>query len=281
MRTFKSKVQKFSDKDTSLGKVLEMMTKMSSELLEAAAQKGAVWLQKGNGKTLRVRSLSSLVKPQDTISFFYDARILSLPTLTEAQCIDDNLNYGVWYKPAGIVAQGTQVSDHTSLLRYIEIKKNKEPYLIHRLDRETAGLMIFGYTKEAAGKLSDLFSKNLVHKTYVAIVSGSMEKGVAGTINASLDDKEAITHYRVLESNTAHSKLEVIIETGRLHQIRRHLDHIGHPVMGDPKYGKGNKNKSGLMLVSTSLKFIDPWSRKEVSWKREADISLTPAMKNS
>lgn len=72
-----------------------------------------------------------------------------------------------------------------------------------------------------------------------------METGIKDTIRASLDDKAAITHYEVVDSNEMSSLLKVHIETGRLHQIRRHLDSIHHPVMGDPKYGRGNKNKKG------------------------------------
>jgi tRNA pseudouridine32 synthase/23S rRNA pseudouridine746 synthase len=134
--------------------------------------------------------------------------------------------------------------------------------------------MIVGYSSEAAAKLSDLFQKNQITKTYQAIVLGEMEKGTRQTINESLDGKEAVTHFEVLANKEGKSLLIVWIETGRLHQIRRHLDFIGHPVMGDPKYGRGNKNRDGLKLLAKSLKFLDPWTRKTVEMSLSEDLSL-------
>ena len=262
MKTFRSKVQKVSESKASLREVLLKLTKLDEKILADAASKGAVWLQKGNGKILRERSLTTTVLPQDTVSLFYDPRVLKLPSLTDAQCLFENENYGIWFKPAGVVPQGTQSGDHSSLLRFIELKKKKEIYLIHRLDRETAGLMVFAYHSKAAALLSELFQKNLIKKEYEAIVLGSMERGLAGKIDVALDDKKAVTFYEVIENNSKQSLLRISIETGRLHQIRRHLDHIGHPVMGDPKYGKGNKNKAGMQLLARTLSFQDPWTKK-------------------
>ncbi len=242
------------------------MSRLTLKEVTEAADKGAVWLQKnGQGKILRHRSVATQVSPNDIVSLFYDRRVLSLPYFEKAECLFENQHYGIWLKPSGIVPQGTQAGDHTSLLRLVEKNKKQEVYLIHRLDRETEGLMIVGYSSEAAAKLSDLFQKNKVHKTYETIVLGSLTPGKKETINSSLDGKEAITHFEVLDSNERVSLLEVTIEHGRLHQIRRHMDYFGNPVMGDPKYGKGNKNRQGLMLLARSLSFIDPWTKKEMS----------------
>lgn len=274
MKTYRSLVSKHFQSKTTLGAVLLSMTKMDEPTLIDSAQKGAVWLQKGKGKILRERSLTTQVSPQDTVSLYYDKHVLSLPTLEKADCLFENNLYGVWFKEAGIVPQGSQAGDHSSLLRYIERMKNKEVFLVHRLDRETAGIMIYAYDSKAAGKLSDLFQRNLIEKEYQAVVLGQMEKGSRDTINVSLDDKEAITHYEVMDSNPLMSLLRIKIETGRLHQIRRHLDHIGHPVMGDPKYGLRNKNKDGLKLLAKSLSFKDPWENLTRSWVSPKDLTL-------
>lgn len=275
MRTFNIIVSKYFSEKTKLGVVLQKCTSLSPEVLADAASKGAVWHQKsGKGKILRVRSLDMLISPEDKLNFYFDPRVLSFPILTDAKCVYETSQYGVWIKPAGVLPQGTQVSDHTSLLRYVEVLKGKEAYLIHRLDRETEGLMIVGYTSESAAKLSDLFQNNKIVKTYQAIVKGQIEKGHRQTIADSLDGKTAVTHFEVSANGNGCSLLSIKIDTGRLHQIRRHLDIIGYPVMGDPKYGKGNKNREGLKLLAKSLNFKDPWTGRPVEMVVETDLTL-------
>ena len=255
--------------------LLVKASKLDSLQLIDAAKKGAVWIQRqSRGKTLRLRTLSAFAAPNDLIILYFDSKVLSYPQLNDAFCLGENKNYGVWLKKAGVMAQGTQTGDHTSLLRFVEIKKNREAYLVHRIDRETEGLMVVGYTSEAAAKLSELFQKNVIHKTYQAIVLGEMESGLTRTIDDSLDGKEAKTHFRVLSAREGKSLLEVNIETGRLHQIRRHLDGIGFPVIGDPLYGKGNKNRDGLKLLAQALEFRDPWTREIVKFRLDSDLAL-------
>lgn len=275
MRTFQFTVSKFYQEKVKLGEVLQKATSLEFDVLADAASKGAVWHQKnGKGKILKIRSLHIQLGPEDKITFYFDSKILSFPELKNALCLYETVHYGVWVKEAGVVPQGTQAADHTSLLRYVEKMRKKDVYLIHRLDRETEGLMVIGYSSEGAAKLSDLFQKNKIHKTYEAIVKGELERGLKQTINDSLDGKEAITHFEVLANNNTRSLLTIKIETGRLHQIRRHLDMHGHPVMGDPKYGKGNKNRAGLQLLAKSLNFIDPWTRLpvDVVWERSLTL---------
>jgi tRNA pseudouridine32 synthase/23S rRNA pseudouridine746 synthase len=250
-----------------LSALLSSSSKLPHEKIAEACDKGAVWLQKGGkGKILRQRNASMALKPGDIVTLYYDPKVLSYPALKTAECLEETKHYGIWFKKAGVVTQGTQAGDHTSLFRYVELTTKKEPFLVHRLDRETEGLMIIAYTSEGAAKLSKLFQDNKVKKIYEAVVLGTLTPGRKDTISASLDDKEAITHFEVIDSNEKVSLLKVEIETGRLHQIRRHLDFIGNPVMGDPKYGKGNKNREGLKLLASSLSFMDPWEKKQKSW---------------
>lgn len=274
MRTFNVLVSKYFTEKTKLGEVLQKATSLTFEVLADAAAKGAIWHQRhGKGKILKLRSLHVMVEPSDKINLYYDPKVLAMPEITESECLFETNHYGIWFKAAGVVPQGTQAGDHTSLLRFVEKQKKKDVYLIHRLDRETEGLMIIGYTSEGAAKLSELFQKNKIEKTYEAIVLGEIERGVRQTIDASLDGKEAVTHFECLGNSKGKSLVSVKIDTGRLHQIRRHLDFIGHPVMGDPKYGKGNKNRAGLMLLAKSLKFVDPWTRQSV------EVSLPNSLK--
>lgn len=275
MRTFNVNVSKYFTEKAKLGEVLQKATNLGIDVLSDAAAKGALWHQKmGKGKILKARDMRLIVNPADKLTLYYDPRILSYPELKEAKCLHETEYYGIWLKEAGVLPQGTQTGDHTSLLRYVEKVKKKEVYLVHRLDRETSGLMIIGYASEAAGKLGDLFQKNYVTKTYQAIVRGEIEKGLTRTINDSLDGKEAITHFESLGNSNNMSLLSVRIDTGRLHQIRRHLEAIDHPVMGDPKYGRGNKNRDGLKLLAKSLSFKDPWSLEIVKVELDQSLSL-------
>lgn len=275
MKIYKSQVSKFFPQQTTLGDFLLKLTKLKEEDLVDAALKGAVWIQrKGKGKILRIRSVKETVYPLDIIQLFYDPKVLKLPTVTKIESLFENEHYGIWVKPAGVVPQGSQAGDHASLLRYVEKLKKKEVFLVHRLDRETMGLMMVAYHSKAAGLLSDLFQKNKIQKEYEAVVLGEMSVGHTETISVSLDDKEAVTHIKVLASENKKSLLQVTLETGRLHQIRRHLDHIGHPVMGDPKYGRGNKNNEGLMLLARSLSFEDPWLVELKKFSLEYGLTL-------
>lgn len=263
MRVFKSIVKE----SATLSALLSTSSRLPPEKISDACVKGAVWLQKGGrGKILRERNPNFLLKPSDIVTFYYDQKILSMKALESAECIEETRHYGVWIKKAGVVTQGTQAGDHTSLLRFVELSRKRETFLVHRLDRETEGLTLIAYTSEGAAKLSALFQENKIQKTYEAVVLGTITPGISRTITASLDGKEAITHYKVVDSNERESLLRIEIETGRLHQIRRHLDFAGYPVMGDPKYGKGNKNRDGLKLLASSLSFQDPWEKKTKSW---------------
>jgi tRNA pseudouridine32 synthase/23S rRNA pseudouridine746 synthase len=139
--------------------------------------------------------------------------------------------------------------------------------------------MMIAYHSKAAALLSDLFQKNQIQKEYQAIVRGELAAGLKETIKASLDDKEAVTHFEVIESSKSESLLQVTIETGRLHQIRRHLDFIGYPIMGDPKYGKGNKNRDGLKLIASKLSFEDPWLDKLIVFTLPTEWGLKVSIK--
>ena len=130
--------------------------------------------------------------------------------------------------------------------------------------------MLIAHSKEAAARLSELFQKNLILKKYRVEVLGDLAgRCRKGTIDLPLDGKTANTEYEFESydpaSNT--STADVTIRTGRLHQIRRHFDMIGFPVKGDPKYGKGNKNKEGMKLVAYALQFVCPFKREEVRFE--------------
>ena len=134
--------------------------------------------------------------------------------------------------------------------------------------------MLIGHRKEAAAKLSALFQNDRITKKYRTEVKGNLlEKGpsgtMRGTIDLPLDGKKAVTEYEVEAYDPVRnlSTVWVIIRTGRMHQIRRHFEMLGFPVIGDPRYGRGNKNDTGMRLEAISLAFRCPFSGKDVEYR--------------
>lgn len=269
MRTYQCIVKKYFPQGASLGEVLIKMTKLEIDILKLATLYGAVWIQfKGTGKIDRLRNIREKIAADDKIWLYLDQKVLELPPFENLELIEEFKHYGVWWKPAGILSQGTQTGDHRSLLRAIELEKKKQVYLVHRLDRETAGIMLYAYSSEGARELSALMGTPKIKKIYQAIAVGDALATLrpSGVIEIPLDGKIARTYYEVIKVEDGLSYFELEIETGRLHQIRQHLAEVGLPILGDPAYGRGNKNKDGLKLVAQRLVLSDPWTYEKRSW---------------
>ena len=170
------------------------------------------------------------------------------------------------------------------LYRFQLSQKDKmRPGIVHRLDKDTSGLMLVAKNDEVHDALSRMIANKEVERHYLAIVDGVI-KHDTGTIDAPIGrdannrqkmavtdvhGKEAITHFRVLETFSNHSLVECILETGRTHQIRVHMAYIGHPVSNDPMYGYGKSTEFGQMLHSKSIRFIHPVTKEELFFEVE------------
>jgi tRNA pseudouridine32 synthase / 23S rRNA pseudouridine746 synthase len=243
-------------------------TGLSKTKIKDAMIKGAAWKTDNRRKRKRIRRATAWIQQGDYVELYYDPDIL-LIVPPSAKLLYDMIHYSVWHKPVGLMTQGTDFGDHCSLIRqsetYFQSRRNNFP--VHRLDRETEGLVVIAHSSDAAKRMSTLFQNREVVKRYRAIVLGNLgSPDKVEKIEIPLDGKESITEYRTEEynpiSNT--STVAIWIKTGRKHQIRRHFDMIGFPVMGDPKYGKGNKNVQGLQLRAISLAFRCPFQHKEM-----------------
>ena len=252
------------DEGCDAATLLATLSKLPKQRIKDAMTKGAVILKRKQGK--RLRRAKETLCVGDQLSLYYDDNLLSLTPPEGSYCIKRLKSYSVWYKPAGLMSQGTAFGDHLALQRLVEQQFNCPVFLIHRLDRETAGIMLFAHTKATAATLSRMFEQHLIEKTYLTSVLGQIDE--KGTINDPLDNKPAITHYSRIDYDTEsnQSQLHIRLETGRLHQIRRHLASIGHPVIGDPRYGSGNKNRDGLQLIAKELSFECPETRRVVRY---------------
>lgn len=255
---------------------LAAFTPLSKNRIKDAMAKGAVWLKKSNHGQQRIRRTSTVLKPGDRISIYYDGKLLATSP-QRAQLVSDLNRFSIWLKPAGLLSQGTKYGDHCALLRQVEqfYRSQRKVYLVHRLDREVAGLVLLAHDKTAAARISDLFQKQHIIKRYAARVRGNPAKSVpGGVIDLDLDGKSATTEFRVeiYEPASDISTVHIVMGSGRKHQIRRHFDMIGHPVMGDPRYGKGNKNSEGLQLVATGLEFQCPFNQEKRVFETTAEF---------
>ena len=236
--------------------------------IKDAMNKGAVWLVPPTGPMKRLRRATATLNAGEKIELHYNDEVLAKQVPTGVLVADVH-HYSVWFKPSGVLAQGTMEGDHCSLLRQVELyfKMLRPVFLVHRLDREASGLMLVAHSQEAAARLSALFQNNSVYKRYWVQVRGQLASA-QGVIDAPLDGKAAHTEYSVESYDAASdtSILSVVINTGRLHQIRRHLDGLNHPVIGDPKYGTGNKSPAGLQLNAVQLRFRCPFTDKEMDF---------------
>jgi 23S rRNA pseudouridine955/2504/2580 synthase len=160
----------------------------------------------------------------------------------------------VFDKPAGLAVQGgSGVTQSLELMLGAFAKSNgKRPRLVHRLDRETSGVIVAARTKPAAAFLSEAFAGREAKKTYLAIVCGGAPEPRDGQIDLALSKtnrrgldimeidpkgQQSLTRYRTLAGTSGAAVLELEPETGRMHQLRVHLAGIGRPIAGDGKYG--------------------------------------------
>tara|TARA_A100001015_G_scaffold304212_1_gene395076 strand:- start:637 stop:1536 length:900 start_codon:yes stop_codon:yes gene_type:complete len=180
--------------------------------------------------------------------------------------IEDNNNFIVINKPAGIPVQsGTKsFKNIIDILKNTEYFYNSKPYIVHRLDKETSGVMIIAKNREYAQLLTSLFRIRKIHKLYIAVAHGSVNK----KLQVMKDDlilyeknkkitQKAISYIKVLKSNDKYSFIELKPITGRKHQLRKQLFNIGHPVVGDVKYSfRIARNDKNLLLHAYKIKFM-------------------------
>ncbi len=157
-----------------------------------------------------------------------------------------------WYlavdKPAGVLTQGRDSAEE--LLR----RQEGDPGIaaVHRLDRETSGVLLFARNAEALEAAIAMFRTHRVVKHYAAIVAGDVERQ-ASTLTETLDGERAVTHLKRLRATADASFLAIRIETGRTHQIRRHLAGIRHPVIGDRQYGVKKADDPRVLSVTRQM----------------------------
>ena len=180
--------------------------------------------------------------------------------------IEDNENFIVINKPIGIPVQSGTKSFRNimDILKNTKYFENSKPFIVHRLDKETSGVLIIAKNRKFAQLFTSLFRIRKIHKTYLALVHGK----VKNSIKVMKDDlvyfenhkkiiQKAISNLKIIKSNEGYSFLELNPITGRKHQLRKQLLNIGNPIVGDNKYFLNNRKKNkNLMLHAYKIKFM-------------------------
>lgn len=247
----------------------EALPELSRQKIKDAMTKGACWWTH-KGKRLRLRRATKDLKPGIRLQLYYDEKVLARKP-EEPVLLEDSRRYTVWFKPHGLLAQGSQWGDHCSLLRLAEVQLERPCYLVHRLDADAAGLMLIAHDPKAAGALSQCFSGRTMTKHYKAQVTGLVD-AQDQLVDVPVEGKPAISRVSTLAIGEADqtSLVQVSIETGRKHQIRRHLAGLGHPIIGDRLYGRAAGVP--LQLLACYLEFDCPLSKRKVVFEVPAEL---------
>ena len=254
--------------------LLRSETGLSKQRIKLAMTQGAVWLTRGR-KTQRLRRAKRSLREGDELHLYYDEDILA-ERPAEPTLVADAGEYSVWNKPYGLRSQGSKWGDHCTVVRWAErnLKPERPSFTVHRLDRAARGLILVAHSKRTAAALSELFRSRKVEKRYRVKVHGAFSADTGCLrVDEPIDGKKAVSELSLLEANAdgKHSLLEVRIETGRKHQIRRHLANLGHPVVGDRLYGRGEEDGVDLQLTACLLAFDCPVSGKRVEYRIDPD----------
>ena len=242
-----------------------------------------------------------------------DEIIIEVPEVETTEIKPENIKIDVVYedsdiavinKQAGLVVHpahghysGTLVN---AILYHIKdlsgINGEIRPGIVHRLDKDTSGLIVIAKNDKVHAALTEMFQEKKIRKTYLAILKGKLNKSEGKIVTqigrdkndrkkmTVIDDaakgKNAITNYRVISQNNLFTLVKVNIETGRTHQIRVHMRHLGYPILGDSVYGRKD-NEKRQMLHAYKLEFLHPVTGRQMEFTGEIPEDFQKALKKS
>lgn len=264
-----------AESNTLLAFLFELLKEQSKSSVKALLAHGQI-LVNGNVTT----QFDAPLEPGDEVMISYErGKVAFNNPLLNIVWEDEFLI--VVNKKEGLLSVSTQkVRERTAFHILSDYLKKSDPrnklFVLHRLDRDTSGLMMFAKTRAVQEKMQSNWNDVITERTYVAVVEGRPEKDF-GLINTQLKEndkarvyvvndggKESITRYKVLRSNGTYSLLELNLETGRKNQIRAQMEYIGHPIAGDFKYNAETSPAGRLMLHAQKLYFIHPETGEEM-----------------
>ena len=236
---------------------------------------------KNNSYIVEDKDVIELIENKEYVASKFKGENITLDIVYEDEdIVIINKASGMVVHPASGNYENTLVN--ALIYRYNLDDTNVRSGIVHRIDKDTSGLVIVAKNDKTLELLTEMFKNKEIKKTYLAIVDGVINNK-SGTINAPItrdvkdrkkmmvgkDGKNSITHFYVLKTFKNNTYLSLNLETGRTHQIRVHMAYIGHPITNDKVYGKENTS-FGQYLHASKLEFIHPITKKEI--KVEAEL---------
>lgn len=242
------------------------------------------WIEKGrvsvNGK--EVKKASYLVQQGEEVAVGKKVHFIG----REIKIFYEDEHLIVLDKPAGLLSVMTDF-DKVNTVHHVLKRRfhSQRVFPVHRLDRDTSGVMLFAYSLKAKEGLKTQFMEHSIHREYAAVVHGVIDppKGTWKSylyedknyfVKSSDQGRLAITHYELIKSNARYSLLSLKLETGRKNQIRVHSSEAKHPILGDTKYGKLDDKRDRLYLHACKLEFIHPLTNKKMAFESKAPESF-------
>ena len=243
-----------------------------------------------------VTQFNALLRAGDTVTVFGEKRTDELrhPMLRIVYEDDDLI---VADKQYGLLSMGTD-REQTKTAFYIlsEHVKRVAPenriFIVHRLDRDTSGLMVFAKSEKIKRRLQDNWNEMVTCRRYAAVVEGQLErkegqiatyltenKGYKVFVSNTQEGERAVTYYRVLSQNDAYSLVEVELKTGKKNQIRAHMEYIGHSIAGDKKYGAATDPIKRVALHACKLCFTHPRTGVQMAFESPVPGKFTVVLK--
>lgn len=226
------------------------------------------------------------LKPNQTVSINAHYNPQKVSTIQGISILHEDTDIIVIHKESGILSVAAENNNsetaYNMLRNYVkQINPVNKIFIVHRLDRDTSGVMIFAKTIESKNILQSTWNTSVIKRTYIALVEGEVEKNEDTITSYLLEDSNftmhssqkinsgeyAITHYKTLRRNKFNSLLEVELETGKKNQIRVHLQDIHHSIVGDKKYGAKTNPIQRLGLHAFRIEFFHPITKKVLKFE--------------
>lgn len=245
----------------------------SNQHLKQLCHMGAVWVSEPNLKTGkmtrpgRFRRANKVLAIHSEVSVYFNPQVLN-GTVEAPTLIADEGDFSVWYKPKGMLSQGSKWGDHTTLYRWVERHRpfannpQRPCWPVHRLDKATDGLMLIAHSKKRAQQLAQQFESRQIQKYYQAWVTGNFCDAYSQLPHdflTPINGKAAHTEIQAChyDAQQHRSLVSIKLHTGRKHQIRIHLAEASFAILGDRLYGDARQGDVDLQLTAVEITLCD------------------------
>src|SRR5690625_936547 len=296
MEKFKKIMNRSSDK---LEYMIQSEVQLLAFLLEVLSHRSrnSVKSMLGRGQVkvddYIVTQFNYMIQPGQTVEILKNKAAIKQDGLIGLKILHEDSDLLIVEKEAGLLSIASEkekeLTAHHQLMKYVrQSGPSNRVYVVHRLDKDTSGVMMFAKNERSKKILQDAWQDMVKERSYLALVEGKVEKE-SGTITSWLresktkmiyssftkgDGLHAVTHYNKIQGNDDYSLLKVTLETGRKNQIRVHMKDIGHAVVGDKKYGINTKAIGRLGLHANVLAFYHPKTKKLMRFEVDAPKSF-------